>query len=138
MQRNPKTENLLPSEMDLLYPAKVWALNIFLVAPITMVLFSLVTDQGFNIDKVAVISTFIVVGMFLSVPTLVGTYIIFIGANRKGLSNRLVSILCCLAANVGITITFLILGGTEMLKITLIYIVATCFSFLILPQTSNP
>ena len=119
------------------YPARVWIINIFVISPIIFVIVATVAamsaaDSNFSHFPIDLFFIIALIATFLSLPTLVATYITFLFSVYINASWVVVQVLCCIVANIGISVTIWLLGlsmGEAVLKM---YFVATNISFLII------
>lgn len=133
MKEFEPSQILVSGKVDMWYPVRVWVLDIFLLSPLVLAISATFQDKSYlwKQENWTILFIFMVVGMFLSLPTLAITYLALLFSIRQRLSTRVAEVFSCITANAGLITTFWLLRGSEALTLAILYVIATTISFLI-------
>ena len=105
------------------YPLFTWILTI-LIAPLFLIFISII-NFGFRNNSILeifeVLSVFFILGGLYSLPTLLVFLINYYFLTQRNVSNLLIRSISMFIVYLCIYLTFLFIGGSESMKLTLVY-----------------
>ncbi len=118
--------------MNLEYPLKWWFTSIIL-APIYMVVYSIISKSNYLIspESISIIFIFILFGLVLSLPMQILCIILFKFLIKKINSEIIIKLILNIVCITGIFTTFKLIGGSASLDLSLAYSTSVILSSLI-------
>lgn len=127
------------NKKDYFYPARVWLLDVCIVAPISLLVSLAIRGENvFGSDTPQVLKYVIIVGLLYSLPTLALMYIVYLICVRQERERNATKLICCVFCLAAILLTFLFLFREDAYQFIFPYAVATIVSFLIMPLKYHP
>lgn len=124
----------LMANMNKFYPLKLWLLSILIVAPLLLIVVSLILNSS-EIKKPEdffVVILFMLVGLVYSIPTCIVSFLFYKILARNLKSVFLIKFFLNAVVITGVFITFWIINGSEKLRFSLFYSASVIISSLLI------
>ena len=108
------------------YPLITWVLTI-LIAPITLMIFRLITNGGGVLSWVETLPVFYIMGFIYSIPTLAIFILVFELLKKKSIPDIFLKVLLSIFGVIGIFLTLWYIGGTMSMELAIFYSINMTF-----------